>query len=76
MKTTEIPQLQQLSVAEKLLLVEDLWAEIAADVEALPLPATRMQALEESAAHYLADSQDGAPWSVVRARILARRPHA
>lgn len=75
MKTSEIPQLKLLSPAEKLLLVEDLWQEIAAEVEALPLAPHLVQVLEESAARYAVDSREGEPWHDVRARILARRPN-
>ena len=75
MRTSEIPQLKLLSPAEKLLLVEDLWQEIAAEVEALPLAPHLVQALEESAAQYAVNPSEGAPWPEVRARILARRPN-
>ena len=75
MKTSEIPQLKELTTAEKLLLVEDLWQEIAAEVEAAPLAPHVVQALEESAARYAVEPNEGSPWSEVRARVLARRPN-
>lgn len=75
MKTSEIPQLKLLSPAEKLLLVEDLWQEIAAEVEALPLAPHLVHALEESAARYAAEPNEGSTWAEVRARVLARRPN-
>ena len=75
MKTSEIQQLKGLTTAEKLLLVEDLWQEIAAEVEAAPLAPHVIHALEESAARYAADPNEGSPWPDVRARVLARRPN-
>jgi putative addiction module component (TIGR02574 family) len=75
MKSTDIPELKVLSVSEKLLLVEDLWSEIAAELESLPLPQWHVQALEESAAEYKVNPIEGTPWTVVRARILARIPN-
>ncbi len=76
MKTSEILQLKELTTAEKLLLVEDLWQEIAAEVEAAPLAPHVVHALEESAARYASDPNEGSPWSEVRARVLARRQNA
>lgn len=76
MKISEIPQLKELTTAEKLLLVEDLWQEIAEEVVASPLAPHLRVALEESAARYAAEPNEGASWSEVRARVLARRPNA
>jgi len=38
MRATEIPKLRQLSKPEKILLVEDLWENIAADDSDIPVP--------------------------------------
>ena len=73
MRTSEIPQLKEFTTAEKLLLVEDLWQEIAAEVEAAPLAPHVVHALEESAARYAVEPNEGSPWSEVRARVLAER---
>jgi putative addiction module component (TIGR02574 family) len=38
MRATDIPKLGQLSKPEKILLVEDLWDDIASDDSDIPLP--------------------------------------
>jgi putative addiction module component (TIGR02574 family) len=55
-------ELRQLSIAERLQVVEDLWDSIAADVaanrEALPVPETqRAEILRRSEAHRLNPSE-------------------
>lgn len=71
MKIADIPQLRDLPVAEKLLLVEELWAEITAKSDSLPLPEWHVRELDRSLADYHADPRAGSPWPEVRARILA-----
>jgi putative addiction module component (TIGR02574 family) len=70
MKLADIPQLNRLSVSEKLLIVEELWDDIAAQEGSLPLPSWHEQALAEDAARYQAHPTEGAPWPEVKQRIL------
>lgn len=46
---------------------------IPAEVEAAPLAPHVVHALEESAARYAAEPNEGSPWPEARARVLARR---
>jgi putative addiction module component (TIGR02574 family) len=72
MKIADLPQVQKLSLGEKLSLVEELWDEIAGAGEAIPLPAWHKQALEESLAEYRKNPREGSSWEAVRAKILSR----
>lgn len=71
MKTADIPEISQLSVPEKLLLVEALWDDVREDA-GLPLPAWHRQALDESAGAYNDDPREGSSWADVKARLLSR----
>jgi putative addiction module component (TIGR02574 family) len=65
-------ELRQMSVSEKLLLVEQLWDEIASDVQAHSLPDSQRQELDRRYAEFLQDPYEGSPWSEVRERIIGR----
>ena len=69
MKLADLPQLESLSLSEKMLLVEELWDVIAKDENQLPLPAWHEQALAEDAARYAAHPTEGSPWTDVKKRI-------
>jgi putative addiction module component (TIGR02574 family) len=73
MKLADIPQLRDLSVEEKLKLVEELWADIAAQTDKLPIPEWHVREIQESEAAYKANPHDGSPWAEVKARILDRK---
>ncbi|HTB62219.1 MAG TPA: addiction module protein [Opitutales bacterium] len=59
MKIADLPQVQKLSVQDKLLLVEELWDEIAATADAIPLPEWHKHALDESLAEYRQNPREG-----------------
>ena len=46
MDTNPAPEILELSVAERIQLVEDIWDSIAADPERLPLPAEQAAGLD------------------------------
>jgi putative addiction module component (TIGR02574 family) len=63
------PELSNLSRAEKLQLVEDLWDEIAATPAALPVLNWQKQELARRKAKYLQNQAIGSSWEDVKARI-------
>jgi putative addiction module component (TIGR02574 family) len=65
--------IDKLSVAERLLLVEEIWDSIAAEAERLPLTEAQKQELERRAAAYKANPKTGSSWEEVKARVR-RRP--
>ncbi|MFA6286316.1 MAG: addiction module protein [Opitutaceae bacterium] len=72
MSIADFPELRRLSRPEKILLVQQLWDEIAAESDDYPLQPWQKKALEESMAEYRANPHEGAPWSEVKARLIAR----
>lgn len=61
-----------LSVTEKLQLVEDLWDDIAATPEAVPVQEWQKEELARRKAKYLANPGSGLSWEEVQRRIRAR----
>jgi putative addiction module component (TIGR02574 family) len=46
MRVTEIPEIDNLSISEKILLVEDLWDRISVDESSVPVPQSHMEELD------------------------------
>ncbi len=63
-------EISRLTPAEKLQLVEELWDELAASEDRLPLPHWHEQLLAEDQAKYQANPTEGSDWSEVKSRIL------
>ncbi len=72
MKLTDLPQVETLSISEKMLLVEELWDAIANEPNAVPSPSWHAQALAEDAADYRAGATQGSEWSDVKRRITGQ----
>ncbi len=73
MVTEKIPQLQNLSSEEKLILVGELWDQLAADPAAFPKRAEHVQLLEARLAHFRDHPDDVMAWEEVKKRILSSR---
>lgn len=69
MKLADFPQVETLSVSEKVLLVEELWNSIGDQSDKLDPPAWHDQALAEDAAEYAENSEVGSSWSDSKRRI-------
>ena len=67
------PALAQLTVAEKLQLVGDLWDEIAASGIDLPLTAVQQAQLRAERDAIRRNPHDGSAWPTVKARILHKQ---
>lgn len=65
----------QLTIAERLELVEELWDSITADADTETLPLTDVERvlLDERLAEMQTDPEAGRSWAVVRAEILGTR---
>jgi putative addiction module component (TIGR02574 family) len=68
----EFAPLFQLSVPQKLELVEELWDSIAASPADLPVPDWQKEELERRKAAYLKDPQSAVPWEEAKERIRRR----
>jgi len=65
----EIDQLRELSVAERIQLVEDLWDTVAADSQQVQLTGPMIQELDQRINRYEAQPNEGIAWSSLKARI-------
>ncbi|MHB9022661.1 MAG: addiction module protein [Armatimonadota bacterium] len=62
----------EMPVAERILLVEDIWDSIAAIPEAIPLTAAQREELDRRLDDYHAHRTAGVPWDEVKSRIRNR----
>jgi putative addiction module component (TIGR02574 family) len=69
----KIPELKNLSVEEKLMLVGELWDDLAAHPEAFPLREDHLKLLRERLEHYRRNPEDVVAWEDVKSRILSSR---
>lgn len=65
----KIPGLKTLSAEEKLILVGELWDELAAQPEAFPRRDDHVKLLQERLEHYRNHPEDVTAWEDVKARI-------
>ena len=61
--------LLELSVSERIQLVEDLWDSIVAVPESIPLTEAQKQELDRRLDAYHKNPDAGSPWELVRERI-------
>jgi putative addiction module component (TIGR02574 family) len=61
-----------LSVAERILLAEDIWDSIAEVPEEVPLSEEQKRELDLRLDAYHRDPSEGSPWAAVRERIVRR----
>jgi putative addiction module component (TIGR02574 family) len=73
MVTEKIPQLKTLSSEEKLILVGELWDQLAADPAAFPKRDDHVELLEARLAHFREHANDVLAWEEVKKRILSSR---
>ena len=69
----KIPELKSLSPEEKLILVGELWDELAARPGAFPPREDHIKLLQERLEHYREHPADVVAWEDVKARILGIR---
>jgi putative addiction module component (TIGR02574 family) len=63
--------IDQLSVADRLRLVQEIWESIAAEVEAAPLTEAQRQEVDRRLAAHRANPQAAISWAKVEAEALA-----
>ncbi len=66
---TELTQVFELALSEKLQLLEDLWDSIAQVPEQIPVLAWQKAELAKRKAAYLQNPNSGSSWEVVKERI-------
>ena len=65
--------LLDLSVSERIQLVEDLWDSIAEVPDQVPLTDAQKAELDQRLDAYRQNPDEGSPWDVVRERINGKR---
>jgi putative addiction module component (TIGR02574 family) len=73
--TNDFSYLFQLPIADKLQLVEDLWDDIAASGEPLPVPQWQIDELRKRSQLHQDSDDWGSTWEDVQQRIQQRRPN-
>lgn len=64
--------IDQLSVAQRMLLVEEIWDSIAEEEEKIPLTEAQRIDLERRVAAYEANPKAGSSWDEVKARLRGK----
>lgn len=67
-----IAEIENMSVAERIRLVEEIWDSIAATPDEIPAPPEQIEELKRRAEEYYRTKDKGAPWEDVKARIEKR----
>jgi putative addiction module component (TIGR02574 family) len=68
-QTVKALGIDQLSLAERILLVEEIWNSIAAEAEALDVPQSHKDELDRRLAAYHTDPHAGSSWQDVKTRL-------
>ena len=66
-------KINNLSMDEKLELIDELWESVISDQENLKLTEAQKQELDRRLAKYEIDKDEGDDWEVVKKRILSKK---
>lgn len=69
MSTLNLQDIRELSVAERIQLVEDIWDSIATTPETLPLTDSQRQELDRRLQSHQENPNAGSSWDEVKARL-------
>ena len=73
MSLTEIPEIKNLSLPERILFVEDLWDSITADEDNIPVPESHKKELDKRFKRYRSDPGALLSLSELQERINKRK---
>lgn len=73
MRVKDIPQIEKLSIPEKILLVEDLWDSISSDESAIPVPQSHMKELDKRLVRHKAMPGELLSLDELQKRIKSRK---
>ena len=71
-QTVSMDEIRQLSIAERLLLVEEIWDSISDDPDSWTLSPEQREELERRAAAHCKDPAEGCTWDEVKASLRNR----
>ena len=64
------PNIKKLSIAERILMVEEIWDSIADDQESVEVTSAQKDELDRRLDAYHASPDEGSSWQEVKRRIL------
>jgi putative addiction module component (TIGR02574 family) len=67
--STQLEDILQLSVSERIQLAEDIWDSIAANPESLPLADAERQELDRRLDSYARNPDEGVPWDDLKKQV-------
>ena len=70
MLKTAIPHFDEMSSSEKLILLEELWDDLAEQPAEVPVPDWQKRDLARRYQEYLQNPAEGSSWSEVRERLI------
>lgn len=73
MKLADLPQVRALSAEQKLELVDELWQDVARDLEKLEISAVEKELLDERWAAFLKDPSSALTLEQFKTMVKARR---
>jgi putative addiction module component (TIGR02574 family) len=73
MSKVSLADVLELSLPERIQLVEDIWDSIAAIPQPMPLTQAQREELDRRLEDYRQHPEDGSPWEKVKSRILGKR---
>jgi len=73
MIANEFSKIFEMSVAQRILLVEEIWDSIAENPEAIPLTDSQKRELEKRLNSYYANPGAGTSWDKVKENILSTK---
>lgn len=68
--STQLTEILQLSVAERIQLAEDIWDSVAAFPEAIPLTETQKEELDRRLQAYAQNPDEGISWDELKDKLL------
>ena len=70
----QFPEIKQLSAAEKLIFVSELWNDLEAHPTEVPVSREIIAELDRRIEHFRQHPETGTTWEAVKGRILGSRP--
>jgi putative addiction module component (TIGR02574 family) len=65
--------IDQMSIEDRLRLLEEIWDSIAAEADDIPLTQAQREELARRVDEYEADPKAGSPWEEVKARLRGQK---
>ena len=70
---TQLEQIMELPIAERIKLVEDIWDSIALETGAVELSPEQKAELDRRIEDYRQNPEGNIPWETIKAEALARK---